>query len=176
MASNDEVLDTRVLASDEAQPELKIHPPVEDIRDLVMFRMARLTAIGERAAGRWLNKLYGMSVNEWRVMALVHAMEPVRSSDISTYLMMDTGQLSRVVRSLTNKKLIEARISTRDARSSELRLTPSGREQHDRMLTFVAARNEVTVSSLTHEECAEFLRILDKMTALNQELNDVGEG
>ena len=60
-----------------------------------------------------------------------------------------------------------------DARRIVLSVTPAGRRLHDEVLEFAAERNEAVVAPLTREECAEFLRLLTKITRHNEDLAEL---
>ena len=84
------------------------HPPVNSIEDVITFKLQRLVSIGERAGHHWSEDMFSLSLNEWRMVALVKAREPARAGDVSDLLMMDKSQASRVIKSLLSKGLIES--------------------------------------------------------------------
>lgn len=149
-----------------------IHPPIRTLLDALSFRLARLVALNQAAGSLHFRNAHGLSLNEWRVLGLVNALSPVTPGAIRRKLLMDKGQLSRTIKGLTDRGLLEPRPASRDARSVELRLTEAGQALHDEVLVFTAERNEAVVEPLTREECDEFLRILEKLTVHNQMLHD----
>lgn len=142
---------------------------------MLTFRLARLVAVNERSGNRWTRSEFGLSLNEWRVLGLTNAMEPVRTGRIGRLLLMDKGQLSRIVHKLADDGLIRTRPSEEDARSVDLEMTDKGRKLHDHTLARAAARNDVVVETLTRAECAEFMRLLQKITEHNEQLLDLAE-
>ncbi len=147
-----------------------IHPPVENITDLLTFRLARLVAVNDRAGNHWISRTFNLRLNEWRVLGLTRALEPVRFHEIANRLMMDKGQLSRIVKAMVKRELITASPAKEDARTFELRTSPTGRALHDEVLPFTTKRNEVAVGSLTPQECAQFMHLLEKISGLNEAL------
>ena len=155
------------MANDMRRPAAKapsIHPPIDSLMDALTFRLARLDALNAHVGGLKFRETYGLSLKEWRVIGLVHAFEPATFGQIRKYLLIDKGQLSRTVRRLTDQRILLSQTAADDARRTELSLTPEGRRLHDRLLAFTAERNEIVVSTLTPEECRDFLRILAKIT------------
>ena len=153
----------------------RIHPPIGRISDALSFRLVRLVGINERSGGRWSRRVFGLSLNEWRVMGLAHELAPATAAQIGKMLQMDKGQVSRIVQTLVEKGYLVARPSARDARVAILDLTDAGRVLHDRVLAYAAIRNEMVVSSLSREECATFMRLLEKITAHNEDLLERAE-
>lgn len=147
-----------------------VHPPITSLMDALSFRIARLAAVNERTGNALFRERFGLKLPEWRVLGMTHAMQPVPFNQLYRYLVMDKGQLSRTVKALTERGLIEILPSDLDARQIQLCTTEAGRDLHDRALTYTRERNEVTVEPLTPEECTEFMRILNKISAHNEDL------
>ncbi len=146
------------------------HPPVGAITDLLTFRLFRLVALVERAGTRWGERPeFNFSINEWRVLALAQAMGPVRTGHVAWTLVMDKGQLSRVVKSLIDKGYLSSRPDADDARATLLETTDAGRAMHAKALDFLAARNEQIVEPLSREECSVLAELLTRLLDHNLE-------
>ena len=152
------------------QDQHAVHPPVLDITQLLSFRLARFTAINDRNGHDWTMTYFGLRLNEWRVLGLTCAFEPIQFRDVARLLLMDKGQLSRTIKSLTDRGYLTTQVAVEDARSIEICATEKGRELHDRMLPFSKSRNDIVVEVLSSEECSAFMRILQKLTAHNEML------
>ncbi|MDQ0314268.1 MarR family winged helix-turn-helix transcriptional regulator [Amorphus orientalis] len=139
------------------------HPAVDDIRDLVTFRIAMLAATSDRVGQAWMKARFGLSILLWRVLGIVAALEPVRFGEVGHALNLDKGQLSRLVKSLIERGLIEATASEADQRVTILRLTAHGRTVHGEVLEIAKARNNAVLSALDGAEVETLLRLLDKL-------------
>ncbi|MGJ8616038.1 MAG: MarR family transcriptional regulator [Sulfitobacter sp.] len=73
------------------------HPPVQSIEDVFTFKMNQFVTVNEREGHRWAKKYFDLSLNEWRVFALIKAHAPVRASDVADQMLMDKSQLSRLI-------------------------------------------------------------------------------
>lgn len=153
-----------------------VHPPIRSIRDALSFRIARMAAINERAGGIYFQTELGLRLNEWRVLGLVAASGTAAFSDIRDQLLIDKGQLSRVVRTLVDRGLLESRPSESDARQITLALTADGRALHDRAIGFTAERNDSMVSVLSAAECRQLHDMLDRLIRHNEQLLAQKEG
>ena len=148
----------------------QVHPPIQKLRQALSFRVARLAALNERAGSFHFQAAFNLRLNEWRVLGLTVPEGKILFSELREILWIDKGQLSRVVKSLVDAGLIETSAAQKDARQLELTATEKGKRVHDEALRFTQGRNEAVVETLTPEECATFLRILDKILSHNEEL------
>ena len=139
------------------------HPVIGDIRDLLTFRLAMLAAAGDRVGQRWLLAEFGLRIMEWRVLGLVASLQPVRFLVVAQNLLVDKGQLSRLVRSLGERGLIETEPDPNDQRTIRLRTTGKGGKLASRVLARAFERNELVVSALEPSEIATLFALLDKL-------------
>lgn len=123
-----------------------------------------LAAANDRMGQGWLQSVYGLRILEWRVLALVTALEPVPFGEIARALLVDKGQLSRLVKQLVGRGLVATgRTDGRDQRLVLLSATAAGRDLHQRVLQTALERNERVVSALSARETEQLFRLLDKL-------------
>lgn len=139
------------------------HPPIRDIRDLLTFRLALLSQASDKIGQTWLAGEFGLRIVEWRVLGIVAAEGPARFRDVARTLVMDKGQLSRLVRTLVRRGLIASEPDRSDQRAVRLRLTDSGSRLHGQVLARALERNERVVSALTPEDARILFVLLDKL-------------
>lgn len=139
------------------------HPGIHDIRDLLTFRIAMLAAASDRVGQRWLSDEFDLRILEWRVLGIVAALEPVRFLTVADTLLVDKGQLSRLVKSLGERGLIDTETDPDDLRTIRLCVTEDGRAVHGRVLARALERNERFISALEPEELATLFALLDKL-------------
>ncbi len=140
------------------------HPDVGSIMDVVTFRLARLVALNLRSGQHWSQRLFDLSLNEWWLLAVTYAHQPVRAGDMADLLVMDKSQLSRLIKSLVDRKLVTSVPDPEDARATILSLTNSGFLMHDRILQEVLRRNENVLDPLSHEEVVQLNHLLERLT------------
>lgn len=151
-----------------AASTLSIHPPINTIMDALSFQLAHLTALNDRAGSHYFKKKHNLSLNEWRVLGLTFALEPVPLQDIRNFLLKDKGQLSRVVHQLVSRGSIVSEQSPTDARSQILSMTAKGKELHSEVIALTAERNERAVAQLSRSECETLMFLLKKLTRSNE--------
>jgi DNA-binding MarR family transcriptional regulator len=117
------------------------------IGHFLTFQIIRLAnAVKASVTRRYLGD-FGLSVPEWRLLAMTMRFEPVRFSELVANSSMDKGQASRTLQMLTKRGLINSR-STGARRTGEgavspviLTTTAKGRQLYGTVLP-VAQRNQ----------------------------------
>ena len=135
-----------------------------DIRDMLMYRIARLATIGDRTGQMVISRNFGLNVGDWRVFGAVHALAPVTLAGLARELYIDKGQLSRTVSGLIEAGLVSHRESPSDRRQNFFEATAKGRKLHDEVLAYITRRNIELLADLDPSEQAEFFRLLDKVS------------
>lgn len=143
-----------------------------DIREMLMYRLTRLATIGERTGQLRISRKFGLNVGEWRVLGAIHALAPVTLAGLAGELYLDKGQLSRTVSGLIEARLVSFRANASDRRQALYETTAEGRRLHDRVLAFVALRNDRLMSALTPREQAGLFRLLDKLDGTFSQSHD----
>ncbi len=146
------------------------HPPVKSIEDVITFKLARLVGINERLGHRWSETKFDLSLNEWRMLALVQAHAQVRAGDLAELMLMDKSQLSRLIKSLQAKKTLKSKPDPHDARAVVLSLSTKGQMLYDDVLAEVLRRNENVLDPLSADEIAVFDGLLSRLVRHNEQL------
>lgn len=134
---------------------------IRDIRELLSFRLTLLADSAERLGQMHTVREARLRINEWRVLALACVMRPARFSDIARTLSMDKGQLSRIVKLLGGRGLLESKPDTHDQRAISLHLTEEGRKIHDSLYDRFENLNARIMTSLDDGDRSELMRLLD---------------
>lgn len=146
------------------------HPAASSIEDVITFQLQLIVSIGERAGRQWSEGMFELSLNEWRMLALVKSRAPCRAGEISDLLHMDKSQTSRLIKSLQTKKLVENRPDPGDGRAISLFLTDEGQSLYARIFDEVLRSNERILSPLSREEVQVFHQTLGKLISHSQDL------
>jgi DNA-binding MarR family transcriptional regulator len=146
------------------------HPQVSSIEDVLTYRLRRLVTIGERAGQQWSEGMFDLKLNEWRLLALIVAHAPARASEMANLLFMDKSQLSRVIKALQVKNLIQNATDPRDGRANALKPTGKGKKLHASVMEEVMRSNERVLAPLSPQEVQAFDAILEKLTLHSQAL------
>jgi DNA-binding MarR family transcriptional regulator len=136
-----------------------------DVRDLLLYRIARLSTISDRTGQLNISRRFGLNLGAWRVLSVIHALAPVTLTTLAGELYLDKGQLSRSISDLIGSGLVRHAAGQLNRRQTLLTLTAAGRRLHDRVLAFVIGRNVRMMQFLSAAERRELFRLLDKVMA-----------
>ncbi len=136
-------------------------------RSLVLdaFTPYRIVVLGD-AMGRALERAYrseGVSISEWRVLAVIAQSDALAARDVVSRTPMDKMTVSRAIASLEKKAFARRAVSPKDRRVNMISLTPSGRALFDRIAALALAYEEELLASLTPDEWACLDRALLKL-------------
>ncbi|MDF1727491.1 MAG: MarR family winged helix-turn-helix transcriptional regulator [Sulfitobacter sp.] len=151
-------------------PSKPKHPPVSGLEEVITFRLQRLVTIGDRAGNHWSERLFDLTLNEWRLLALVVAYAPARASDMADLLYMDKSQISRCIKSLETKGLVKNTTDEEDRRAIALKPTTKGRKLYTKVMEEVMRSNERVLAPLSAQEVVAFNETLEKLISHNDAL------
>ena len=106
---------------------------------------------------RMYGELFGISVVDWRIIAILGTHFPLSAKALAELTAMDQVSISRAVEQLSKKKLVERRVDSEDRRRVALRLSKRGMDIYDRVMPMLAASEELLVADMSESE-AELLR------------------
>lgn len=123
-----------------------------------------LVSVNERAAGAFYARLFGLSLNEWRTLALLGEHGDLSVKDLARLTDMDKSGASRVAAALCARGYITREANAEDGRSILLRLSSAGRKAYVRIHPVSAARQERLLQCLSPTELKRFDETLTKLT------------
>ena len=133
------------------------------LQHFITYRLTRLHAKLNAQASRILSEHAGITLTQWRVIALTGAKGEITLTDIHKATEMDKGQLSRTIKVMLEEELITARPSLDDQRQQILALSPKGTEIYRTMLPKMRIRQEMLMESLSSEERRVIFSAIDKL-------------
>ena len=133
---------------------------------LAEFLPYRIVSLGQ-AMGQGLARQYaeefGLSIPEWRTLALIGQYEAVTAAEVVAETPMDKATVSRASASLTRRGLVERVPHEADRRATTLRLSAEGRTVFAAVSEKALAYEDALLEGFTAEERALFDRLLDKL-------------
>lgn len=148
-------------------------PPDTPIGQFLTYRLARVQAKLNAQANRLVKDCAGLTLTQWRLIALIGATGRSTAAQLSRYAAMDKGLISRNLKALGEENLVRIIRDTEDNRLQHLELTAEGRALFDNTLPRMQARQNALRDRLDEEEVRAFLATLDK---LEQAAEDPGLG
>lgn len=140
------------------------------LHQYLTYRLSRVQAKLNAQGARVLHEAVGLTLSQWRVIALVGAAGQTRLSVLAREAALDKGLLSRNVKSLIAQGLILARQDDIDHRIQHLSLSAEGKRVFERALPVTRMRQEWLRADLTEEEIRTFRTVLDKLEIASERL------
>ena len=132
-----------------------------EIRELISFRIHAVANLLSRGAALRYRRECGVSLMEWRSLALLGAHQPLSLNELARHAGLDKSQMSRVVAGLTGRALVLRGLDSADGRGVRQSLTRAGRKLYERLIAAANQRNDAFTAALSSDERV----MLDSMLA-----------
>lgn len=113
---------------------------------------------------------FGLSIPEWRAMAVIGDYGPLTQRDLTQLTLMDKVAVNRACRVLEDRGLALRRPNEQDGRSHLLELTPEGREMHDVIMPLAVEMERRLFTNFSEEERDVFRELLERVRGEVREL------
>jgi DNA-binding MarR family transcriptional regulator len=134
------------------------------IRDLLSYRLHVVANLLSRGAELRYRREFGVSLWEWRTVALLGAVtEPLSLNHLAHAAGIHKSQMSRVVSGLAGRRLVVRTVNSEDGRGVQLALSKSGRKLYEGLIEAAAERDAAFRRCLTSQEKLVFDKALAKL-------------
>ncbi|HEX2115586.1 MAG TPA: MarR family transcriptional regulator [Alphaproteobacteria bacterium] len=137
------------------------------------YRLSVLTNTMSRAFARTYGKRFGLSIPEWRVMAVLGRFAPLSANEVAERTAMDKVRVSRAVARLMKAGLIDRATDSGDRRRSALKLSRAGRRVHEGIVPMARRFEAAFMASLSEQDRATLdslvARLMDNAVALDRD-------
>jgi DNA-binding MarR family transcriptional regulator len=134
-----------------------------ELDSFLPYRLSVLSNTLSHAIARVYDKRFGLSVTEWRVMAVLGYNTDISAREVAERTAMDKVAVSRALARLLEKKLIERSTAAHDKRQSVLRLSEEGWLIYDQVAPLALEHEQRLLSHLSEEEREWLAKILDTL-------------
>jgi len=135
-----------------------------EIKDLISYQLHTVANLLSRGAELRYRREFGVSLWEWRTIALLGASDDPQSlGHLARAAGIDKSQMSRVVSGLAKRKLVMRDANDADGRGVHLRLSKAGRKLYDGLIGAAAERDAAFRRCLTSSENTVFEKALSKL-------------
>jgi DNA-binding MarR family transcriptional regulator len=142
-----------------------------EISDLLSYRVHVVANLLSRGAELRYRREFGVSLWEWRTIALLGAaQEPLSLGHLAHAAGIDKSQMSRVVSGLAKRRIVLREAHPGDARGVRLTLSRTGRKLYDGLIRAAAERDDAFRNCLSAKEKDVFERVLTKLAGQAREL------
>ncbi|HEU4353127.1 MAG TPA: MarR family transcriptional regulator [Burkholderiales bacterium] len=135
-----------------------------EIRDLLSYRVHLVANLLSRGAELRYRREFGVSLWEWRTIALLGASdEPLSLGDLARAAGIDKSQMSRVVSGLAKRRVVLREADPGDGRGVRLTLTKIGQRLYTGLIRAAGERDALFRNCLSKDEKKAFERALAKL-------------
>lgn len=138
----------------------------------IPYRLSVLTNQVSSAIARHYSERFGLTIPEWRIMAVLGETPGLSARDVAARTAMDKVQVSRAVASLIEGGRVERTPDDDDGRVGHLELTRAGRAVYDQIVPLALRLEEQFLSTLSQTERKLFDRLLVKLGKQVQTLSE----
>ncbi|WP_203294086.1 MarR family winged helix-turn-helix transcriptional regulator [Maricaulis parjimensis] len=131
--------------------------------DYLPYRLAVTSNLVSRLVATAYQSRFGISIWEWRVIAILGEGVPMTAQAIADSAAMDKVSVSRAVRSLVDRDLVQRESHGSDGRARLLRLTPDGERIYREITPVALAEEAALVAELSEHEVEALSGLLDRL-------------
>jgi len=149
-----------------------LDPGQFELENFLPYRLSLLTNTISQGMARSYRNRHDISVPEWRVLAVLGRFPGLTASEVVERTAMDKVAISRAVKSLEGKGLLERRTDAGDRRRQNLVITQGAGQAVLREVIPMAQRYETELlSALDDNEFSQLQKLMTKLQDSALELN-----
>lgn len=146
------------------------------LEDFLPYRLSVAANRVSRLFARRYSKSYGLSIPEWRVLAIVGRFGMLSPSAVGEWTAMDKVKVSRATASLVARGLLKQTQDPHDGRGKLLRLTRKGVAVRQGMVPLACELEDQLAEGMSRTEWGSLLKALDKLAAHAKGVDGVEDG
>ncbi|HZG20052.1 MAG TPA: MarR family winged helix-turn-helix transcriptional regulator [Herbaspirillum sp.] len=127
------------------------------------YQLAQLAEAVSRSVASVYADRFGLSRDEWRILAALAEQGEMQGSDLVPHTSLDKMQVSRALGRMETAGLIRREPSPEDARARIVKPTAQARRLYRKIVPMVEAREAFLLEALSTAERDALMRALDKV-------------
>ncbi len=140
--------------------------------DYLPYRLSVAANAVSRLVARAYEDRFGLSVPQWRLMAVLGEASPLTPQKLCGRTVMDKVTVMRAARALLQRKLVRRLPNALDGRSHRLVLTSAGRRMYARIAPLALAYEARLMAGLARTEVAQLEKCLRRLQDAASDLTD----
>ena len=137
--------------------------PIMDLDRFLPYRLSVLANGMNRALAHLYEDRFGISVGEWRLIAILARFGPLCANGVCQRAEMDKVRVSRAVARAVSNGLVNRAIDPEDRRRSVLTLTAKGRAVHDRIVPLALEQEAMLTQPLMPDEMEQLFDMIGRL-------------
>lgn len=133
------------------------------LEDFLPYRLAILSHTVSSLIARVYDKRFGLTIPEWRVIAIVGRFPGLSAVEVAERTMLDKVAVSRAVTKLIKAGRIDREFADADRRRSILTLSEAGRKVHDEIAPLAMAMEGDLLHGLDDEQISTLNTVIERL-------------
>ena len=135
------------------------------LEDFLPYRLSILSNTVSRAIAAAYDRRFGLTIPEWRVIAVLGRFPGLSAVEVADRTMMDKVAVSRAVSKLIKSERIHREFADADRRRSILNLTDEGRRVHDEIAPMALKFEADLLHGLSQDEIRSLNALMERLMA-----------
>ena len=135
------------------------------LEEFLPYRLAVLSHTVSTTIAKVYEKRFGLSIPEWRVIAILGRFPGMSAVEVAERTMMDKVAVSRAVTKLIKNGRIDRQFADADRRRSILNLSEEGQEVHNEVARLALAFEEDLLHGIDEGDYGQFNNVLERLLA-----------
>lgn len=135
------------------------------LEDFLPYRLAILSHTVSSLIARVYDKRFGLTIPEWRVIAIVGRFPGLSAVEVAERTMLDKVAISRAVTKLIKANRIDREFADADRRRSILTLSEEGREVHDEVAPLALEMEQDLLHGLSDSQIETLNTVTERLLA-----------
>lgn len=135
------------------------------LEDFLPYRLSVLSHTISTTIAKVYEKRFGLSIPEWRVIAILGRFPGLSAVEVADRTMMDKVAVSRAVTKLIKNGRIDRQFADADRRRSILNLSDEGRRVHNEIAPLALAFEHDLLQGISDEDYEQFNIVLERLLA-----------
>jgi DNA-binding MarR family transcriptional regulator len=133
--------------------------------EFLPYKLAVLSHTVSSLVARVYDKRFGLTIPEWRVIAIVGRFPGLSAVEVAERTMMDKVAVSRAVTKLIKSGRIDREFADADRRRSILNLSEKGQQVHDEVAPFALKMEADLLHGLSADEVQTLNSVIERLLA-----------
>jgi DNA-binding MarR family transcriptional regulator len=135
------------------------------LEEFLPYRLAILSHTVSSSIARAYNQRFGLTIPEWRVIAILGRFPGLSAVEVAERTMMDKVAVSRAVTKLIKGGRIDREFADADRRRSILNLSEEGRKVHDEVAPLALGIEDDLLHGLTDDQIRILNEVIERLLA-----------
>jgi len=142
------------------------------LEEFLPYRLSITSHTVSTNIARVYEKRFGVSIPEWRVIAILGRFPGLSAVEVADRTLMDKVAVSRAVTKLIKNGRIDREFADADRRRSILNLSEQGLEVHNEIAPLALEFERELLQDIGDEEYANFISVLEQLLEKARQLGD----